>query len=354
MPKLVPAHLNSDAAKQAVIDSLAMEKKRARYWARRAGEVVAEGGSAPDPVQTRVRVKVKQHVAPKYGRARANNAKLSVLRIVEPLPMREQALALDAAIRKSPPAVRTAMSLLPACRQEQFIGARVALERQVQLGYTVDASVDCRLEVPLSFEKLAMCNTFLSRKRRPDGSLQRIVVMPIPTPVHEARKRGIHTPLCVQPPFRPAQQIRDRQAALIVHDDIEVSADGKALDIGLAGLAAETLAAARLRDNYRQPPAPRKPRLQYMFDAYRYMRGKGATRFGVRPMDLAHSMSSLLYWRDCCFYAGNDKYHSIALYCARAIATLNNGARVDLIWEGGKIVGATSHIRRSRARPPDI
>jgi hypothetical protein len=55
------------------------------------------------------------------------------------------------------------------------------------------------------------------------------------------------------------------------------------------------------------PPPPKHLRLQYMFDAYRYMRGKGATRFGIRPMDLKHDLSSLLYWRDVCFYSGNDK-----------------------------------------------
>ena len=276
-----------------------------------------------------------------YSRARANSARIAMCRVVERLPVREQALALDYAIRKLGPELQAAVSALPHARQEQFIGARRALQKQHDTAHTVDASVDCRLEVPLSFDKLQQCNTFLSRRRRPDGSLDRIVVMPIPSPVHEARKRGIRTPLYAQSPFRPAQQVRDRQAELIEHDDIEVSSDGHALDIELTSLAAECLAAARGQGNLRLPPPPKRLRLQYMFDAYRYMRGKGATRFGIRPMDLKHDLSSLLYWRDACFYSGNDKYSSLLLYCKRAIDTLNAGAEVTLQRDAaGKITGA--------------
>ena len=189
------------------------------------------------------------------------------------------------------------------------------------------------------------CNNFLSRTRTPIGLPQRIVVMPIPSPVHEARKRGIRTPLYARGPFRPAQQVRDRQTELIEHDDIQVSADGHALDIELTSLAAECLAAARGQGNLRLPPPPRRLRIQYMFDAYRYMRGKGATRFGIRPMDLKHSLSSLLYWRDVCFYSGNDKYASLLLYCKRAIDTLNAGAQVELQRDAtGKIIGAKTEI----------
>ena len=45
--------------------------------------------------------------------------------------------------------------------------------------------------------------------------------------------------------------MRDRQTELIEHDDIQVSADGHALDIELTSLAAECLAAARGQGNLR-------------------------------------------------------------------------------------------------------
>ena len=85
--------------------------------------------------------------------------------------------------------------------------------------------------------------------------------------MHAARKRGIFKPLYVRAPFRPAQQIRDRQVELIEHDDIEVSADGHALDIEPTSLAAECPTAARGQNNLRFPPPPRRLRIQYMFDA---------------------------------------------------------------------------------------
>ena len=170
--------------------------------------------------------------------------------------------------------------------------------------------------------------------------------MPIPSPVHEARKRGIRIPLKAQAPFRPAQVIRDRQAELIEHDDIHVSADGHALDIELTSLADECLTAARGTGNLRLPPPPRRLRLQYMFDAYRFMRGKGATRFGIRLMDLKHSLSSLLYWRDVCFYSGKDTYAGLLMYCERALATLNAGAQIELQRDAaGNITGATTDIQ---------
>ena len=127
---------------------------------------------------------LRENIGPQYSRARANRARIAICEVVDRLPVREQALALDYAIRKLGPEVQAAVSALPHARQEQFIGARRALQKQHDTAHTVDASVDCRLEVPLSFDKLQQCNTFLSRRRRLDGSLDRIVVMPIPSPVH--------------------------------------------------------------------------------------------------------------------------------------------------------------------------
>ena len=251
---MLPSQINTDAEKQSLIDSLQQARRKARYWAKQAG--VAEDACVPDPPPPpRKLPPLREHVGRQYSRARANRARIDIGRVVERLPVREQALAMDYAMRKLGPEARAAVSALPHARQEQFIGARQALEKQHDTAHTVD----CRLEVPLSFDKLQQCNTFLSRRRRPDGSLDRIVVMPIPSPVHEARMRGIRTPLYAQSPFRPAQQVRDRQAELIEHDDIEVSSDGHALDIELANLAAECLAAARGQGNLRLPPLCHRP-----------------------------------------------------------------------------------------------
>lgn len=81
--------------------------------------------------------------------------------------------------------------------------------------------------------------------------------------------------------------------------------------------------------------------------AHRYMRGRGATRFGVRPMDLQHDLSSLMYWRDVAFYAGQDKYHNLKMYCKHAIQTLNEGARVQLEWNAShtEVISARTTIQ---------
>ena len=193
------ADLSSDEAKQSVLDTLAQSRREVRYWRGQAG-VDADTPTPDSPPPPRAPPLLRENVSRKYSRARAKAAAAEIGCAVERLPVKEQALAFDAAIRQQGPTVQAAVSALPFAKQEQFIGARRVLRVQRNTAQTVDASVDCRLEVPLSFQKLHDCNTFLSRRRRPNGSLERIVVMPIPSPVHEARKRGIRTPLfCARP-----------------------------------------------------------------------------------------------------------------------------------------------------------
>ena len=55
---------------------------------------------------------------------------VAICEVVERFPVREQALALDKAIRKLGPEVQAAVSALSFARQEQFLGARRALNKQ--------------------------------------------------------------------------------------------------------------------------------------------------------------------------------------------------------------------------------
>ena len=177
---MLPAQITSEEEKAAVLKALVAAKREAHYWRKQAG--VGEDAPIPAEVRSRKRGAVMQDVTPQYSRWRANRAKQAVVQDVDRLPVREQALALDKAIREGGAELQRALSKLPFARQEQFLGAAKVLQTQHEKAHTVDASVDCRLEVPLSFQNLQDCNTFLSRRRRPDGSLDRIVVMPYPIP----------------------------------------------------------------------------------------------------------------------------------------------------------------------------
>ena len=129
MGLLQVSDLQSDGDKQAVLDTLAQTRRDLRYWRGQAG--VDEGEPVPDsPGPPRKLPPLREDVPLKYSRTRANGAGIAICEVVERLPVREQALALDKAIRKLGPEVQAAVSALPFARQEQFLGARRALNKQ--------------------------------------------------------------------------------------------------------------------------------------------------------------------------------------------------------------------------------
>lgn len=140
--------------------------------------------------------------------------------------------------------MRAALSELPLSKQEQFIGARECVKKLKATSFSVEASLDCRLEVPLSFAKLDKCNELLARRRAVDKTSQRKVLMRVPTPQHEAYKRGLYNTLFVPSPFRPAKKIRALMRDILIEDDMHVSIDGHALEIDVHQAAAECFAAA--------------------------------------------------------------------------------------------------------------
>lgn len=336
--------LGGRAERIAVLDSLKQMRYSLAHFKKRAG--VAQDEEAPPPKAMRQRKSVKQTVDPEYSRRRIAKFAKQIVDLCDPLPVDERAAALDQAVRQQAADVRSLISTLPAARQEQFIGARSVLRTLKSSVYSVEASLDCRLEVPLSFEKIAKCNAFLSRKTVSDRTMQRIVLMQIPAPIGESRKRGLRSALFAPSPFRLEPDIRHKMRELVIDDTLHVSDDGRALELDLHQIAAECFSVARDEDTLRVPPPPQLLRLQYMFDAYRYMRGRGATRWGLRPMDIKHDLSSLMYWRDVAFYSGQDKYDKLQMYCKHAIDALNAGAQVTLHKSevDGSITGAHTFI----------
>lgn len=341
-PLANPDEIQTRRQKVELLDALRHAKHAANYFKKKAGARPDE--EAPAAKATRKRASVKRDVSESYARKRVRKHAKAICDMCDPLPDAERAAVIDRVIRGSSQQVRQLWSSLHSAKVEQFIGARQFLRSLKQSALTCEASLDCRLEVPLSFEKLAKCNTFLSRKTCTDGTLRRIVLMTIPSPVAESRKRGLRSTLFAPAPFRRPQEIRDLMHNQLVDDEITVSDDGKALELNLQMLATECFAVARQAGTLREPPPSHKLRLQYMFDAYRYMRGRGATRWGIRPMDIQHDLSSLMYWRDVAFYSGQDKYEKLVTYCKHAIASLNAGVQVELKFSGNEITGASTSI----------
>lgn len=329
--------------KLALIDALKQARHSLKHFKKKAG--AADEEEAPPETKKRERHTVRTDVSAEYARRRMLKFAERIQNVCVPLPDVEVAHAIDHVIRALPVPVREELSLLPAAKQEQFMGAKQALNALRTLAFSVDASLDCRLEVPLSFKKLSLCNTFLSQKRSANRTMERIELMPLPSPIHESRARGLgKTSLFAPLPFRTPQSIRERMRELLIDDDVHVSDDGRALQLNVFQLARECFTVAREEGTLRMPAPPRLLRLQYMFDGYRYMRGRGATRWGLRPMDIKYDLSSLMYWRDVAFYSGQDKYDKLQVYCKSAISQLNSGVHVELLSRDSEIVGAHTYI----------
>ena len=248
---------------------------------------------------------------------------------INPLPDQDTATLLDWLLRSFPRSVRDRLAKLPAMLQEHFLGG-VAAVRKLREHYTALATLDVRLEHSITYRALSFINHRMCREQHADGTWHARELLPLPAPHREARDRGIHTSCKVPLVMAPAKHVASACRDLVKPYTMHVTEAGKCIAFDFSVMAGDCLAATRARHNMREPcplSAVHHPRIQIMFDAFAYKRGRSATRFGLRCMDVRVDWSSQLYFRDVAFYCGLDKAAFLRRNLAKPLEFLNAGVQ---------------------------
>ena len=295
----------------------------ARHKARLQRELEQERGERPAAPSYR-----KEEVSQRQCNDRVMPVFEVVRAAVTPLPDQDQATLLDWLLRSFPRAIRERLEQLPAMMQEHFIGG-VAAVKKLRQHFTALATLDVRLEHSLSYRALSFINHRLCKDQAADGTWRVRELLPLPSPVGEARERGLRSSCKVPLVMAPAARVTHACRTLVQPYTMHVTEAGKCIAFDFSVMAGDCLAATRARHNMREPTALSAvphTRIQIMFDAFAYKRGRSATRFGLRCMDVRADWSSQLYFRDVAFYCGLDKAAYLRRNLAKPIEYLNAGA----------------------------